>query len=194
MMGRTYLLSGTTFANPRERKGYPSEQKAAMIWSEFEHWLCVEMSERYHRDIHRGLGATPLGAWEHDMARGIALDIPADPKRFRVSFLPIEKRILQRSGLQLFSLRFCSDALPTMVRQNEPLVVRYDPRDHSKIYIKAPDLSYLEYPMPTSDYHPYRCGNCGQPAAFWHSEVTSGSTRSVCSGRMRSCHASSRKP
>ena len=146
MMGRIHLLPGTTFANPRERKGYPSEQKAAMTLREFEHWLCVEMSERYHRDTHRGLGATPLGAWEHDMARGISLDIPADPRRFRISFLPIEKRILQRSGLQLFNLRYWSDALPAMVRQNEPLVIRYDPRDLSKVFVKAPDHSYLEVP------------------------------------------------
>jgi putative transposase len=80
MIGRIHLLPGTTFANPRERKGYPSEQKAAMTLSEFEHWLCVEMSERYHRDTHRGLGATPLGTWEHDMSRGIAHEIPRRPE------------------------------------------------------------------------------------------------------------------
>ena len=146
MMGRIHLLPGTTFANPRERKGYPSEQKAAMTLSEFEHWLCVEMSERYHRATHRGLGATPLSTWEHDMSRGISLEIPADPKRFRISFLPMEDRILQRNGLQLFNLRYWSDALPTLVRQNEPLLIRYDPRDLSKLYVKAPDHSYLEVP------------------------------------------------
>jgi putative transposase len=146
MMGRIHLLPGTTFANPRERKGYPSEQKAAMTLSEFEHWLSVEMSERYHRDTHRGLGATPLGTWEHDMSRGISLEIPADPKRFRISFLPMEKRILQRNGLQLFNLRYWSDALPSLVRQDAPLLIRYDPRDLSKLYVKAPEHSYLEVP------------------------------------------------
>ena len=146
MMGRIHLLPGTTFANPRERKGYPSEQRAAMTLREFEHWLCVEMSERYHRDVHRGLGATPLGTWEHDMSRGVQLDIPADPKRFRISFLPMEKRILQRGGLQLFNLRYWSDALPVLVRHNDPLLMRYDPRDLSKVYVKAPDNSYLDVP------------------------------------------------
>jgi putative transposase len=41
-----------------------------MTLAEFEHWLAVEVSERYHRDRHRGIGATPLSVWEHAMSRG----------------------------------------------------------------------------------------------------------------------------
>jgi putative transposase len=145
-MGRIHLLPGTTFSNPRERKGYPSEKKAAMTLSEFEHWLTVEISERYHRAFHRGLGATPLGTWEHAIGQGVRHEIPADPHRFRISFLPMERRVLQRNGLQLFNLRYWSDALPSLVRRNEPLLVRYDPRNLSKLYVKAPDHSYLEVP------------------------------------------------
>jgi putative transposase len=145
-MGRIHLLPGTTFSNPRERKGYPSEKKAAMTLSEFEHWLAVEISERYHRAFHRGLGATPLGTWEHAIGQGVRHEIPADPHRFRISFLPMERRVLQRNGLQLFNLRYWSDALPALVRRDEPLLVRYDPRDLSKLYVKAPDHSYLEVP------------------------------------------------
>jgi len=80
------------------------------------------------------------------MSRGVPLDIPADPKRFRISFLPMEKRTLQRGGLQLFNLRYWSDALPALVRNNDPLLMRYDPRDLSKVYVKAPDNSYLDVP------------------------------------------------
>ena len=146
MMGRIHLLPGTTFSNPRERKGYPSEKKAAMTLAEFEHWLTVEISERYHCKRHRGLGAIPLSAWEHAIAHGARLEIPADPHRFRISFLPMQRRLLQRNGLQLFNLQYWSDALPSMARQAEQLLVRYDPRDLSKIYVKAPDHSYLEVP------------------------------------------------
>jgi putative transposase len=58
----------------------------------------------------------------------------------------MERRVLQRNGLQLFNLRYWSDALPALVRGDEPLLVRYDPRDLSKLYVKAPDHSYLEVP------------------------------------------------
>ena len=65
-MGRIHLLPGTTFSKFLESaRGIRARKKAAMTLSEFEHWLAVEISERYHRAFHRGLGATPLGTWEH---------------------------------------------------------------------------------------------------------------------------------
>jgi hypothetical protein len=60
--------------------------------------------------------------------------IPADPKRFRISFLPMESAV-QRNGLQLFDLRYRSDARPDLVRNEEPLLVRYDPRDLSESHV-----------------------------------------------------------
>jgi putative transposase len=158
VMGRIHLLPGTTFSNPRERKGYPSEEKAAMTLVEFERWLAVEIAERYHRHFHRGIGATPLGMWEHFMKGGCKFEIPGDARRFRIAFLPMEERKLQRTGLQLFNLRYWSDALPTFVRHDEPLTIRYDPRDMSKIFVKAPDQSYAEIP-----YADMRC----PPISLW---------------------------
>ncbi len=158
VMGRIHLLPGTTFSNPRERKGYPSEQKAAMTLVEFERWLALEITERYHRTFHRGLGATPLGTWEHRMKASANFRIPGDPTRFRVAFLPMQHRQLHRTGLQLFNLRYWSDALPTFVRRDEPLLIRYDPRDMSKIFVKAPDQSYAEIP-----YADIRC----PPISLW---------------------------
>jgi putative transposase len=146
VMGRIHLLPGTTFSNPRERKDYPSEDKAAMTLAEFEHWLTVEVSERYHRDQHRGLGATPLSVWEHGVSAGVEQTLPADPRRFRLSFLPIEYRTLQRGGVQLNKIHYWSDVLPTLIKRDEPLVVHYDPRDLSRIYVKAPDHSYVDVP------------------------------------------------
>jgi putative transposase len=146
VMGRIHLLPGTTFSNPRERKDYPSEEKAAITLAEFEHWLAVEVSERYHRDQHRGLGATPLSVWEHGVSAGVEQTLPADPRRFRLSFLPIEYRTLQRGGVQLNKIHYWSDVLPTLVKRDEPLVVHYDPRDLSRIYVKAPDHSYVDVP------------------------------------------------
>jgi putative transposase len=146
VMGRIHLLPGTTFSNPRERKDYPSEDKAAMTLAEFEHWMAVEVSERYHRDRHRGLGCSPLSMWERDVGNRVGQVLPADPRRFRLSFLPIEYRTLQRGGLQLNKIQYWSDVLPTLVKRDEPLVVHYDPRDLSRIYVKAPDHSYVDVP------------------------------------------------
>jgi putative transposase len=69
MMGRIHLLPGTTFANPRERKGYPSEQKAAMTLSEFEHWSVPRCPSAITGLRIAAWGQHP---WKHDMSRGIS--------------------------------------------------------------------------------------------------------------------------
>jgi putative transposase len=145
-VGGIQLLPDTAIENPRESKAFPGDPKTVMTLRDFEHLLCVEICEHYHREVHPGLGATPLGTWEGDIARGVSLKLPDDPKRFRLSFLPMETRILQPSGLHLFNVQYWSDALPAIVRRRAPLLIRYDPHDLSKIYVKAPDHSYLEVP------------------------------------------------
>ena len=188
VMGRIHLLPGTTFSNPRERKDYPSEKKAAMTLAEFEHWLAVEISERYHRDRHRGLGATPLSVWERAVSAGAQQTLPADPRRFRLAFLPLEHRTLQRGGIQVNKIYYWSDVLPTLVKRDEPLVIHYDPRDLSRIYVKAPDHSYVDVPyadirMPPISLWELRAARrflaqrgdtkLNQERLFWaHSELT----------------------
>jgi hypothetical protein len=49
-----------------------------MTLVEFEHWMALEITERYHRAFHRGLGATPLGIWERLMKAGANFPIPGD--------------------------------------------------------------------------------------------------------------------
>jgi putative transposase len=48
--------------------------------------------------------------------------------------------------VQLNNIPYWSDVLPTLVKPDEPLVVHYDPRDLSRIYVKAPDHSYVDVP------------------------------------------------
>ena len=60
--------------------------------------------------------------------------------------MPLEYRQLQRGGIQLFNIHYWSDVLPTLVKRDDPFLVHYDPRDLSRIYVKAPDHSYVEVP------------------------------------------------
>jgi putative transposase len=46
------------------------EATAAMTLDEIECWLAHAIVGVYHRDLHRGIGTTPLAAWE----RGILGD------------------------------------------------------------------------------------------------------------------------
>lgn len=54
-----------------------------------------------------------------------------------MSFLPSEKRQIRRDGIHLFAIRYWSDALAGRVgRKDDKVLVRYDPRDLSAIWVE----------------------------------------------------------
>jgi putative transposase len=150
MMGKVHLLPGTTFSDVRVKGDLDPEKSAAMTLDEVERWLTHAIAGVYHRDRHRALNMPPLTAWE----RGILGDattpgpgepvIVSDPRRFLIDFLPIERRLVRREGLSLHSIHYWSDVLTTWIGESEKMIVRYDPRDLSRIYLLAPDGHYYD--------------------------------------------------
>jgi putative transposase len=80
------------------------------------------------------------------MQRGIVPVLPADPSRFVIGFLPIVHRRLQRNGLHFECIRYWADVLPALAQPRESLLVRYDPRDLSRLYVLTPTKSYQAIP------------------------------------------------
>ncbi|EMO3655005.1 MAG: DDE-type integrase/transposase/recombinase [Proteobacteria bacterium] len=150
MMGKVHLLPGTTFSDVRAKGDLDPEKTAAMTLDEVERWLGHAIAGVYHRDLHRGLGITPLAAWQ----RGIAGDeatlgrgeptAVADPRRFLIDFLPIARRRVRRDGVALHSIAYWADVLGTWIGHPEQMIVRYDPRDLSRIYLLGPDGTYYD--------------------------------------------------
>lgn len=150
MMGKVHLLPGATFSDIRAKGDLDPEKSAAMTVEELERWLAHAIAGVYHRTLHRALDATPLAAWE----RGITGDASApgcgepmavpDPHRFLIDFLPIERRLIRRDGVSLHSIHYWSDVLSTWIGEQERRIVRYDPRDLSRIYLLAPDGQYYD--------------------------------------------------
>ncbi len=150
MMGKVHLLPGTTFSDIRAKGDLNPEKHAAMTLDEVERWLGHAITGVYHRDVHRGIGTTPLAAWD----RGIVGDDimlgrgtpPAvtDPRRFLIDFLPLERRLVRRDGISLHSIGYWSDVLRVWIGHSEPMIVRYDPRDLSRIYLLGPDGVYYD--------------------------------------------------
>jgi putative transposase len=152
IMGKVHLLPGTTFSNVSERGEYDSEKQAAVTMDELERWLAHAITGVYHRQVHRSLGTTPLAAWErgivgdaNTLGRGKPVTVP-DPHRFLIDFLPIERRLIRREGISLHSLSYWSDLLRVWVGMPEKMVVRYDPRNLSRIYLLGPDGRYYDIP------------------------------------------------
>jgi putative transposase len=137
LMQRVHTLPGTTYSNPKERGDYRSAQAVCLTLKELEYWLTLEICVHYHSAIHRTLGTSPLVAWETELRRGLRQRLPQNPRRFHIGFLPVEYRTLQRTGVQLERIRYWADVLPTIAAFKEQVVVRYDPRDMSRIYISG---------------------------------------------------------
>jgi putative transposase len=150
IMGKVHLLPGTTFSSVREKGDYDPEKTAAMTLEEIERWLGHAIVGVYHRDLHRGIGMPPLAAWERGLAgdgvqegRGTPVAV-SDQRRFLIDFLPFERRLVRREGVFLHSISYWSDVLHTWVGEREKMLVRYDPRDLSRVYLLGPDGQYYD--------------------------------------------------
>lgn len=150
MMGKVHLLPGTTFSNVRAKGDLDPEKTAAMTLDEVVRWLGHAIAGVYHRDLHRGLGITPLAAWQRGVAGGGTtlgrgeLTAVTDSRRFLIDFLPIARRRVRRDGVALHSIAYWADVLGTWIGHPEPMIVRYDPRDLSRIYLLGPDGTYYD--------------------------------------------------
>jgi putative transposase len=150
MMGKVHLLPGTTFSDVSAKGDLNPDKSAAMTLEEVECWLGHAIAGVYHRDLHRGIAMTPLEAWrrgivgdDKTLGRGEPTAV-ADPRRFLIDFLPIERRLIRRDGILLHSIAYWSDVLSTWIGHAEPMIIRYDPRDLSRIYLLGPDGVYYD--------------------------------------------------
>lgn len=150
MMGKVHLLPGTTFSDVRAKGDLNPDRTAAMTLDEVERWLAHAVAGVYHRDLHRGIGITPLAAWKRGttgdgvtLGRGEPMAV-ADPRHFLIDFLPIARRRVRRDGVALHSIAYWADVLSTWIGHPEPMIIRYDPRDLSRVYLLAPDSTYYD--------------------------------------------------
>jgi putative transposase len=151
MMGAVHLLPGTTFSDVKEKGSYPSHARARLTISELERWLALQIAGVYHLSVHSSLGKTPLIAWQ-DASKRVAPPVrqPVDPSEFFLSFLPALPRRVRRDGIHLWNLRYWDNVLsPWAGRLEHPLLVKYDPRNLSRIYVRDPDGRH--WPVPYAD-------------------------------------------
>jgi putative transposase len=143
-MGKLHLLPGTTFSNPQELGEYDSKRHSALTLRELERYIALDIVGTYHQSIHSSLGRPPIAVWrEHEDQ--IPLRLPQDRMRFWLTFLPEQERTLRPTGIHLFGLRYWSAALSADVgRANRRLLVKYDPRDMARVFVRRPSGNFVE--------------------------------------------------
>ena len=173
MMVAAHLLPGTTQSNPQEKGAYDSQSRAALTLPELERWLALQIAGVYHLSAHSALEKTPLSAWQEGVARRKQpLRHPVSAEEFFQDFLPAKPRLIQRDGIHLHKIRYWDSVLsPWAGRLKKPLLVKYDPRNLSRIYVRDPNgkhwpVSYADLRLP--------------PIALWELEQAhSGCVRAV---------------
>jgi putative transposase len=148
MMGAIHLLPGTTFSNVKEKGAYASEGRARLTLPELERWLALQIAGVYHLSIHSALGMAPLAAWQQGIAkRRNPVRHPANESEFFLDFLPAVPRQIQRDGIHFYNIRYWDNTLsPWAGRLKQPLLVKYDPRNLSRVYVRDPNGRH--WPVP----------------------------------------------
>jgi len=163
MMGAVHLLPGTTFSNVSDKGSYEAEGRAVLTLPELERWLTLQIAGVYHLTIHSALGKTPLAAWQESAAgQKHPLRYPPDENEFFLDFLPAVPRRIQRDGIHFFNIRYWDSLLsPWAGRLKQPLLVKYDPRNLSRVFVQDP--SGRHWPIPYADLRQ-------PPIALWELE------------------------
>ena len=157
LMQRLHLLPGTTFSNVKQRGDYDSESKSIMTLRELREWIIYQITAWYHAREHRSLGQAPLSAWQDGLTTSAGLQLPpiiGAPRDFRIGFLPAEQRLVQRTGIEMWGLRYSHDKLADMVATNVRYPVRFDPRDIRHVYVQLESGEFIEVPCVSEDLKP----------------------------------------
>jgi putative transposase len=156
-------VRGATFSGIKEKGDYDAEGNACMTLSELEKWLVLVFA-RYHSNIHRGIGTTPLTKWREGIfgtkttpGRGLQL-IRLDEEKARMDFMPFEERTIQDYGVLLDKIYYYHDVLRPWINSRDPanpklarlFRFRRDPRDISQLYFFDPDMRKY-YAIPYRD-------------------------------------------
>src|ERR1035441_5738189 len=163
MMGAVHLLPGTTFSNVKDKGAYESESRASLTLPELERWLGLQIAGVYHLSVPSATGMTPLTAWQEGIAKKRnPLRHPSDGSEFFLDFLPAVPRRIQRDGIHFYNIRYWDNILsPWAGRLIDSLLVKYDPRNLSRVYVRDP--SGRHWPVPYA--------NLGQPPiSLWELE------------------------
>jgi putative transposase len=159
--GEIRKLPGATFSSPRERVGYDSEKESALTLPEFERHLVDFIVNIYHRRVHAELGVPPARQWEIGILGSrtrpsIGMpDIPGDPARIRLDFLPYVERTVQPYGILIDDIFYYHEVLSPWINATDPenpkakrqFTVRRDPRDISLVFFFDPEANQY-FPIP----------------------------------------------
>lgn len=147
-MRRMRLIPGNTFNEILgKRSPYPAQQ-AVLTLEDLERWITNEVTA-YHNERHASLRMSPLAAWEAawKTPRGVVVPPhPVDRHTLFTDLLPHAERVVKPAGIELHTLHYRCEALAPYVNPGLKRVVRYDPRDISRVSLELLTGGHLQVP------------------------------------------------
>ncbi len=142
LMSRFKTLPGATGSSTKDRKRRQPEKSATMTLQELERWLVIEIADRYHHRVHRGLGnATPFAVWS---ANPPALPKAGIERELAWAFLPAVYRKVRRDGIHFNHIQYWHPLFAQWAITGTTVLVHYDPKDLSTIYVRGEGDELIE--------------------------------------------------
>jgi putative transposase len=194
VMGAVHLLPGTTFSSVTDRGAYRSHKTARLTLAELERSLALQIAGVYHHSIHSALQRPPIQAWMEGLNRRRRQPRqPADAETFFLDFLPSERRLIRRDGIRLFNIHYWANVLsPLAGRTKELVLIKYDPRNLSRIFWQDKQGHYWQVPYRDLRLPPHQSvgASSSRPRAARARAALSGPSNYFC-GRSRAAQDAS---
>ena len=134
--GLLHRLPGTTFARYDQRLEYKTDEKTVLPMSVLEEIIHRWVIDVYACDFHRALQTAPLEKWYEGIAKAPP-KLPPDINALNVYLGQVDRRTLNRNGIQANGLHYNSDALQDMRHRygDIQVTVRSNPDDLEHIHV-----------------------------------------------------------
>ncbi|MHB9351648.1 Mu transposase C-terminal domain-containing protein [Pseudomonas amygdali] len=151
MTTAVHFLPGTTYSNVEDRGEYDSEAKAAMTFKEFCTWFAGQILI-YHGTVHSELGTSPKDAWKayFSSKSGKLPPVAINKRNLYLDFLPERHKPIRNNGITLNAGVYYCSALNAHQGRGK-VVVKFDPRDMTKIWVKLKE-DYVLTPLIRSSH------------------------------------------
>jgi putative transposase len=146
--------AGTTFSNIVDRADYDPKVNAVISFDALMEMVHVFLIDMYAQSPHRGLNDIPAKVWDEGVKR-YPPTLPRHQQDLRVLLGHTERRVIGRSGVELFTMHYNCDELALLRRRlrGEQVKVKYNPTDISVIYAFDPNSArYITVPALDQEY------------------------------------------
>lgn len=148
LMGACRILPGRTMRSPEVRGEYDSKASARLSLDDLQAWAAEQIIGKYNNSPHSALGGrSPNQVWT-ELSPPSDPILPTDFAQFRIDLLPDEPRTIQPQGIRWQDEDYYSEAVGALLLQGKRAVlIKYDPRDRSEIYVRGLDGRYAPVPL-----------------------------------------------